>query len=631
MRSKWGAGLGALAIGIVTVIPPSAGTAAEAEHVDFGPDRWVMQGARVVEHLGRDCLVGFAHLKDLEFEDGVVEVDLVVNGESSYPGIIFRVQSANDYERLYLRPHRADRYPDAIQYTPVFNGIAGWQLYNGEGYTAGGTIPADQWIHLRLEFAGKQARLYLGDAESPALLMTDLKHGISRGSVGLMCPGDGTAYMSNFSYRIDDGLTFEPVPDPETPPGALTEWMLSPPFRLGEIDLERSPSEQAIGSIEWRLIRSEPSGLVDIARHVGRQGREPDCVFARTVLRADEDEVRQLLFGYSDAVSVFLNDRILFFGNSAYRHRDPSFLGIVGLNDAVYLPLKKGDNELVLAVAEGFGGWGFICGDGNAIFEHPGLMKVMETGKAFQTPESVVYDPVRNVLYVSNFDAYDNAAADGGQYLSKVSVTGEIEALRWVTGLDNPRGMLLHADTLYVAEGRSLVVLNVATRQIVARHDVPDARFLNDIARDATGALYISDSEANRIYRFANGEFEDWLSGEEIGNPNGLHVQEKRLLVANNADHCVKSVDLETREIGTVARLGPGLIDGIRTDRGGNVIVSHWEGRIYRVSPSGEIEKLLDTSVPGVYSADIEYVSERGLLVVPTFYDNRLVAYRLAD
>lgn len=30
-------------------------------------------------------------------------------------------------------------------------------------------------------------------------------------------------------------------------------------------------------------------------------------------------------------------------------------------NDAVYLPLKKGNNELVLAVTEFFGGWGFIC------------------------------------------------------------------------------------------------------------------------------------------------------------------------------------------------------------------------------------------------------------------------------
>ena len=47
---------------------------------------------------------------------------------------------------------------------------------------------------------------------------------------------------------------------------------------------------------------------------------------------------------------------------SAQNFRDPGFLGIVNPeNDAVYLPLKKGTNELMLAVSELGGGWGFIC------------------------------------------------------------------------------------------------------------------------------------------------------------------------------------------------------------------------------------------------------------------------------
>jgi hypothetical protein len=50
------------------------------------------------------------------------------------------------------------------------------------------------------------------------------------------------------------------------------------------------------------------------------------------------------------------------FGSSAQTFRDPGFLGIVNPeNDAVYLPLRRGSNELVLAVSELGGGWGFIC------------------------------------------------------------------------------------------------------------------------------------------------------------------------------------------------------------------------------------------------------------------------------
>jgi hypothetical protein len=85
-------------------------------------------------------------------------------------------------------------------------------------------------------------------------------------------------------------------------------------------------------------------------------------VYARTTIESDRDETKKLEIGYSDDVSVFLNGRILYRGRSAQGFRDPGFLGIVNPgNDAVYLPLKKGSNELMLAVSELGGGWGFIC------------------------------------------------------------------------------------------------------------------------------------------------------------------------------------------------------------------------------------------------------------------------------
>ena len=77
---------------------------------------------------------------------------------------------------------------------------------------------------------------------------------------------------------------------------------------------------------------------------------------------SDREQVKKLYIGYSDDVSVFLNGQILFRGRSAQNFRDPGFLGIVNPeNDAVYLPLQKGRNELMLALSELGGGWGFIC------------------------------------------------------------------------------------------------------------------------------------------------------------------------------------------------------------------------------------------------------------------------------
>jgi len=72
--------------------------------------------------------------------------------------------------------------------------------------------------------------------------------------------------------------------------------------------------------------------------------------------------VKKLYIGYSDDVGLFLNGKILFRGRSAQYFRDPGFPGIVNPeDDAVYLPLKKRSNELMLAVSELGGGWGFIC------------------------------------------------------------------------------------------------------------------------------------------------------------------------------------------------------------------------------------------------------------------------------
>ena len=85
-------------------------------------------------------------------------------------------------------------------------------------------------------------------------------------------------------------------------------------------------------------------------------------VYARTSIDTDRDQVKRLNIGYSDDVSVFLSGEILYRGRSAENFRDPDFLGIISPeDDALYLPLKKGSNELMLAISELGGGWGFIC------------------------------------------------------------------------------------------------------------------------------------------------------------------------------------------------------------------------------------------------------------------------------
>jgi sugar lactone lactonase YvrE len=573
--------------------------------------------------------MGTAHLEDVEFENGVIEVDIAVERERTYPGIVFRRQSESNYEDFYVRPHRMKFYSDALQYTPVFNGISCWQLYNGAGYTAGGQIPINEWVHLKIEVLGKQARVFLGDAETPALAITDLKHGVSKGTIGVKGRKDRAAFFSNFSYRLDNSLEFDPPAIIDTPPGIVTDWQISQTFKLGQIDIEKHPGDQELPAIEWQQAVPEQTGLVNVARYHKRSGNEPDCIVAKTTVTSEADDVRSFNFGYSDAVSIFVNGETVFLGNSAYRQRDPSFLGIVGLFDAVYVPLKQGENELLFWVAESFGGWAFMCQDASAVSLHQDVSALWESPREFLIPETVVYDPDRQMAYVTNFDAY-NKSGEEGQYISKISLDGKIEELKWATGLAKPTGMAIHKNHLLVVERAGLAEIDLGTGEVTKRHPITGQRFLNDLAVDASGNAYISDSGRNAIFKFTNGEFEVWLEGDEISQPNGLHVHNNKLILGNNGDNSVKAIDLATKRITVIQRLGEGIIDGIETDAAGNYLVSHWEGRVYRISPSGEATKILDTTNPGYQAANFAYVPEKELLLIPTFVDGRVMAYHLA-
>ena len=337
-----------------------------AQSVPFEAGRWNLEQAEVKEHRGRNCLTGTAFLNGVQLKDGVIEVDVLVTGKFSTPGIIFRHSSESDFERIYLRPHRAGHYPDAVQYSPTFNGAEAWQLYNGAGYTADCYLPPDNWVRLRLEFRDTQARLFVGGSATPSLVVSYLKHAPTHGSLGLDAPRDGSAFFSRFSYHENDKLEFPPAPAQITQPGTITRWELSPVFEATKIDMEKTPKQQKLAEFQWTPVESEESGLVNVARFRARSGSETDCIWARTIIHADDDGARRLQFGYSDAISVFCNGRLIYAGSNAYHQRDPSSLGIAGYFDAVYLPIGSGENEILFCVEESSGGWGFMARAGVA-------------------------------------------------------------------------------------------------------------------------------------------------------------------------------------------------------------------------------------------------------------------------
>ncbi len=603
-----------------------------AQTIAFTADAWDLTNARVVEHLGRQALAGTALLRNVEFRNGVIEVDVAMRGGTrSYPGVLFRVQSPSEMERIYLRPHRAPLYSDAVQYAAAFHGMDSWQLYNGNGYSAQAVIPTDRWVHLRIEVSGSRARVFLDSATAPALVVWELDHGESGGGLGLNTgPGEASAALfSNFSWRAEDSLRFGPPSEAYEPPGYLREWEISRPLPRRLVDVDRYPRAEALGAMPWTRVSATRRGILDVSRTYGRSGAEPEVVLLRTSVRAARDEVRKYWLGYSDEASVFLNGRPVFYGYSAYRGRDPSFLGVVGLFDALQLPLRRGDNELLVVLGEASGGWALAVRDAAGVLEAPGVRRLWASGSGLRLPESAAFDAARDAIYVSNYDGYNPSRGAGRQALSRFSADGRLVTPEWVTGLNNPTGLALQGDRLWVAEPRNLVEVDVAGARIVRRYPAQGALALNDVAVAANGDVYVSDAQGGTIWRLAEGRFEEWLRSPEIGAPNGVLVSGDQLVVAVNGDNTLKAVDLATRAVRTLATLQLGFLDGVESDGAGNYLVSYNEGRLVRVSPAGEVTTLLDLTAPGTNIADFDFVPERHLLIAPTWADGRLIVYQL--
>jgi hypothetical protein len=317
---------------------------------------------RLEPHLGRPSLYlrdGVATVADVGFVNGVVEFDMAVSGERGFSGAIWRALDEENLEWFFVRPHRSGDL-DATQYTPVFHGIPGWQLYHGPRYTAAVAIPVDEWFHVRILVAGTLAEIYVGDQAQPLLFVDGLKREVASGAIGVSSGGDAGAHFAD--------LAFQPT---DTPPirgragtvqaraaGMVATWWISDPFSEGALADAHELAPDELTARTWTRLEAEPAGLADLARVNGiRDGR--NAVFARTTIRSEREQVKRLDFGFSDRVWVYLNGRLLFRGDDTYRSRDHRFLGSIGYFDALFLPLVEGRNELVLAVSEvDLGGWG---------------------------------------------------------------------------------------------------------------------------------------------------------------------------------------------------------------------------------------------------------------------------------
>lgn len=253
--------------------------------------------------------------------------------------------------------------------------------------------------------------------------------------------------------------------------------------------------------------------------------------------------------------------------------------------------------------------------------------KIIHKIEGFEHPESVVLDSINKVLFVSNIG--DKEPGDGS--ISRLGVNGQDILYKWVTGLNDPKGMLLLGKILYVTDNTDLVLIDTEKAQIIERVKVEGAGFLNDIAEGPEGSLFISDTRNSSIFkREASGKISEWMNTGNLENPNGLLVLGNELFIAawgGEGPGNVLRVHLNSKEINKVTNSGIGNLDGIQKGENGNLFVSDWAtGKIYSVLENKDNVIILTSAKS---SGDILYLNTDKQIIVPMNIQNEVWWYQL--
>ncbi|WP_460218157.1 hypothetical protein [Psychroserpens sp. MEBiC05023] len=296
-------------------------------------------------------------LKDAQFFNGTIEFDLFLNEERMYPGVFFRADKTfNNGEQWFVRTHLSG-LEDCNQAAPATNGITPFQFYFGPKYSFVYDYKYDDWTHVKVVVNNDKAQVFLDYAEKPNLswyLFHEPKSG------GLMIRGGRVPLhiadikVNKNDYELTD---FNPIKNKPIE-GLIQEWEVSDMFEEKSLE-DNDALQTTIKNRTWgRQIYLEEGVAANISRvQVLRDGTPGNTVFAKIIIHSDKDQLKLFEFGYSDRVVTILNGKPIYKGTNKWRSRDYRYLGTIGLFDAIYLNLKKGKNELLMAVSEDFGGW----------------------------------------------------------------------------------------------------------------------------------------------------------------------------------------------------------------------------------------------------------------------------------
>ncbi|HEY4334547.1 MAG TPA: hypothetical protein VGM89_01580 [Puia sp.] len=310
---------------------------------------------------------GFVVLKDLDFKDGIIEFDILPTNKD-FVSFFFRFQDTAETETFYLRPNWAVSHPyamEAVQYTPIVKGVMYWDAL--PHFQTFSDFTLTQASHVKMIVSGKQMRVWVNHPERPTLVVPRLEGNVTHGTLAFQGPQVITHLVVKPGQV--EGLSPEPELDPtDFDSRYLRHWHLTEPDTLhedkmqaGRLGVRGIPGEHA----QWKPIDAERRGFVNLSRIYGGTSSlgESRMMFLKTTVHAREAKTVLLHLGFLDEINMFVNGRLIYadkniFGFPAVKLPN----GRLSIENAtVTVPLKAGDNELLVGIRGNMYSWGIVA------------------------------------------------------------------------------------------------------------------------------------------------------------------------------------------------------------------------------------------------------------------------------
>ncbi len=254
-------------------------------------------------------------------------------------------------------------------------------------------------------------------------------------------------------------------------------------------------------------------------------------------------------------------------------------------------------------------------------------------------PESAFYHAQSGRVFISHVVG-NPGEKDGKGWISVVDLDGKVTVEKWADGLNAPKGMRSQGGNLWVSDIDRILAFDLSTGKKVKDIPVKGAKFLNDVAADDRGNIYVSDMLDNVIYKVdPQAKLSVFAKGTQLECPNGLLAVGGKLFVASwgtitdpatfgtQVPGRLYALDLVSKKQDFITKFPLGNLDGLELDSEGNAVVTDWvNGLVFRIDGQGRSE-VLYADIDG--AADIALVQERNLLIVPGMNQNKVHALQL--